>query len=337
MQGAKLAISDVFDAIAELVTNADDRYQVLGMPGRIEIEVERRRKDSRGILKIRDFADGMTRDVMLAKLRRMGGRVSGLEQGLAVRGTNSRGAKDIAALGDVVFESIASDNRCHRFEISAYFEYSAPDSIPSSDEARERLGLPTGTGTVVTIHLDKNQRIPQHDPFVEQLSRLVSLRDILGNPQRTIVLRDLNQHREDVLRAPVVEGTERVSERFEVPGYQGAFAKLTIKRANRPFERESPRIRLGGILVKSRHAVHESSLFDSSLENDVHAQHFFGRLVCEKLDELWNDYDEQFERKEDFSPDNAVPVIDPSRKTGLTRGHPFVKALTRVEATSSAG
>jgi hypothetical protein len=41
MQGAKHAITDVFDAIAELVTNADDRYQILNVSGRIEIEVER--------------------------------------------------------------------------------------------------------------------------------------------------------------------------------------------------------------------------------------------------------------------------------------------------------
>jgi hypothetical protein len=44
IQNAKLAIRDAYDAIVELVTNADDRYQLLGIPGRIEIEVERHRK-----------------------------------------------------------------------------------------------------------------------------------------------------------------------------------------------------------------------------------------------------------------------------------------------------
>ena len=55
MQSAKLGISDVYDAITELVTNADDRYQALGTSGRIEIEVERRRGDLRGTLRVRDF------------------------------------------------------------------------------------------------------------------------------------------------------------------------------------------------------------------------------------------------------------------------------------------
>ena len=336
MQGAKLAISDVFDAIAELITNADDRYQILQVPGTVEIEVERRRKDSRGILRVRDFADGMTRDVMLAKLRRMGGRVSGLEQGFAVRGTNSRGAKDIAALGDVVFESIASDGRYHRFDISAYFEFSTHDSAFADEAIREQLGISSGTGTVVTIHLDKNQRIPQHDSLVDQLSRLVALRDILGSPQRTIVLRDLNQDREVFLTAPLVEGAERVSERFAIPGYPAATAKLTIKRAHHPFERETPRFRLGGILVKSRHAIHEATLFDSSLENDMYAQHFFGRLVCEKVDELWNDYDEQFEGKKEFATDNPVPVIDPFQKDGPHSESPIRAGLESrgLEATA---
>ena len=60
MQNAKLNIGDVSDAIVELVTNSDDRYQILGTDGRIEIEVERRRSGRSSVLRVRDFADGMT-------------------------------------------------------------------------------------------------------------------------------------------------------------------------------------------------------------------------------------------------------------------------------------
>ena len=38
VQDAKLAIRDVYDAIVELVTNADDRHQILGTRGRVEID-----------------------------------------------------------------------------------------------------------------------------------------------------------------------------------------------------------------------------------------------------------------------------------------------------------
>ena len=42
IQNAKLAISDIFDVTTELATNADDRYQLIGGKGTIQIEVERR-------------------------------------------------------------------------------------------------------------------------------------------------------------------------------------------------------------------------------------------------------------------------------------------------------
>ena len=69
-QNASLAVRDIYDAIVELVTNADDRYQVIGSKGRIEIEIERRR-EAPGILRVRDFADGMTSLVMEDKISRM--------------------------------------------------------------------------------------------------------------------------------------------------------------------------------------------------------------------------------------------------------------------------
>ncbi len=201
--------------------------------------------------------------------------------------------------------------------------------MPVTEEVRSALGIASGTGTLVTIDLDKEQRIPQHETLRDRLNRLVSLRDIVSNLSREVFLIDRNRDRRDRLAAPVVSGNDRVSETIAIPGYEGITAKLTIKRAPRPFERDNPRFRLGGIVVKSRHAIHESTLFDSSLENDVHAQNFYGKLVCEGIDDLWNEYDERFERKESFRAANPKPVIDPSRKTGLTRGHPFVDVLVR--------
>ena len=44
----------------------------------------------------------MDSQTMDAKLSKMGGRESGLEKGEDVRGTHSRGAKDVAALGHVI-------------------------------------------------------------------------------------------------------------------------------------------------------------------------------------------------------------------------------------------
>jgi len=220
-QNARQAIRDIYDALVEAITNADDRYVLLkSKKGRIEIEVERRRKGTPHIISVRDFADGMTLSVMKKKIWHVGERVSGMEEGAPVRGTNSRGAKDIAILGGVTFESIAADGDYHKCEITQQGRFIPHESSHDSvDLHRARLNIPEGTGTVVSITVDSDiYRVPQHDTLRQDLRQLVVLRDIVSSPDREIVLRDVNQDRTDVVEAPVLEGKERLSERFKVPG-----------------------------------------------------------------------------------------------------------------------
>jgi hypothetical protein len=327
IQNAKLAIRDIFDVTTELVTNADDRYQLMGGEGVIQIEIERRRGQP-NLYHVRDFADGMTSRVMEEKLSRMGGRVSGFQEGKAVRGTNARGAKDVASLGRVTFRSIAGDGLFHSCEISPFMEFTLYESKPVSKELRKEVGIPRGTGTLVTLEVDQNQPIPHHDNLRQKLERLVSLRDILSDPAREITLRDVNSRHTKTLIAPSIQGTDRVKIQIQIPGYPKAHAKLTIRRAHERFEKDVSRFRRGGILVKSRHAIHESTLFDPGLESDPHARWFYGRLVCKYIDDLSDEFDERFDQGLPPTPDNPRPIIDPSRRSGLTRDHPFVKALT---------
>lgn len=324
LQNAAIAIRDVYDAVIELVTNVDDRYVLLNCSGKIEIELNRGHRKK--TLRVRDFADGMTSDDMDLKLARRGGRVSGLEAGKKVRGTNSRGAKDIAVLGSVTFESIAHDGKFHKCQIRQA-EFQPYESEKVTSVVRKRLGIPNGTGTMVTVELGREHTVPRHDSMVDGVARLVALRDILADPNRKVLIRDLRQDREIELSPPHIEGQERKSQRLTIPGYPGATAKLKLFRAKTPFEREPMKERLGGVLVKSKHAVHESTLFDPKLERDPHALWFYGKLTCEYLDDLWNDYDDHIERGEEIDPLNPRPVIDPMRRQGLTRDHPFVKAL----------
>lgn len=329
IQAAKHAVRDVYDAIVELVTNADDRYQILGCDGLIDIEIERHRRTDQSVLRVRDFADGMDAVTMEKKLSFIGGRESGLNSGEAVRGTHSRGAKDVAALGRVVFQSIAADGRYHSCEITPFFDFRLRETKDVTRDVREDLGILKGTGTLVTIELDKTQRVPQHDTLRYQVQKLVSLRGILEDRRRRIVLRDLNQNREDALNAPCIEGTVRLEQSFGVPGYPKAVAKLTISRAKKRFEKEVPRFRLGGIRIESRRAVHEATLFDPGLESDPYALWFYGKLACVHIDDLCNRFDERFEAKLAPEEDNPTYPLDPSRRSGLTREHPFVQSLSR--------
>jgi len=327
IQAAKLAIIDVNDAIVELVTNSDDRYQILKAKGSIDIEVVRRRGDSQQILKVKDYADGMDAKTMESKLSFIGGRDSGLDRGEKVRGTHSRGAKDVAAIGRVVFESIAGDGRYHKCEITPYLDFVPHESKDVTPKIRKSIGISKGTGMLVTIELDKYQRVPQHDNLKRQIQRLVSLRSILGDDHRTVTLADLGQARRDRIVAPRIRGKERVKDSFTIPGYPQATAKIVICRAKERFDREYERFRLGGILVESKRAVHQATLFDSGLESDTHALCFYGKLVCHYIDDLCNEFDERFESRRPFSAHNPTYPLDPSRRSGLNREHPFVQAL----------
>lgn len=327
MQSAKFAIRDIYDAIVELVTNSDDRYQILKCAGTIEIEVLRRRGKDPSILRVRDFADGMDAQTMQEKLSTVGGRVSGLDRGEFVRGTHSRGAKDVAALGRVFFESIAEDGLYHKCEITPFFDFLSPESHEVNRRLRSSIGILEGTGTLVTIELDGTCRVPHHDNLKDQLCRLVSVREILRDKNRKVVLRDLGQAREDILEPPTIEGKVRLKEAFEVPGYPEAHVKLVICRAKKRFENEPHRFRLGGVIVMSKRAVHEVTLFDSGLESSPHALWFYGRLVCPYIDDLCNEFDDRFETKEQPEERNPMPPLDPSRRSGLTRDHPFVQPL----------
>ena len=235
---------------------------------------------------------------MKTKLSRQGGRVSGLQEGHDVRGTNSRGAKDVAALGHVVFESIAEDGQYHKCEITPYIQFKLYESGPASKTICERLGIRERTGTVVTLRLDPTHTIPQHNTLRKQISKLVQLRDVVADPRRKIELRDINQDRSHAIQAQKYGGKERVKVTFDVPGYSGAAAKLVICRSSKRFQRESDRFRLGGILVKSRHAIHEATLLDNELESDPHALWFYGRLTCPYIDDLLNQFDDCFEAEE---------------------------------------
>jgi len=264
---------------------------------------------------------------MESKIGRIGGRDSGLDLGKHVRGTHSRGAKDVAALGKVRFESIAGDTRFHRCEVTPGFGFVLHDPCPASPQLRREIGIPQGTGTLVTIELAAQVTIPLHATLIEQIAKLVSLRRIVSDPNRTITLRDLAKDRKDTIAFPRIEGTDRVKEAFEVPGYRGVQAKLIISRAKRRFERTNERFRLGGILVQSRRAVHQATLFDSALEANPHALWFYGRLTCDYIDDLCNDFDDRLEQ--DLQPQRENPryVLDPSRRAGLAHDHPFVQAL----------
>lgn len=319
-QDASLAMrSDIVRALIETITNSDDAYGE--DKGKIRIEVEHRRGPWTVIT--RDRARGMSAQRMKEAIEGLGGRTSGFEEGRDVRGNLGRGAKDLAAFGRVIFESIC-EGRYSRMILEETGETRLAEASAST-EIRDRLGIPRGNGTVVTMEIRENIRCPRHSRLREKLATHFQLRDILADPRREVILVDANRDTSEVLRYAYPTLQEVFSDELEIDGYPDASAVLTIYRnPERYDDAPSNHGRPGGILIKGRRAIYENTYF--AFENNPHAGWFSGKVECRYIDRLAAEYDERFLARIPQDAANNVPIITRSRD-GLEHNHPFYKAL----------
>jgi hypothetical protein len=317
---------DIVRGLIELITNSDDAYVSNGpaAAGKIAIEIEHHRGQPWKVV-VRDRARGMRASEMREKFVSLGGRTSGFEVGLERRGNLGRGAKDLAAFGNVTFESVCEE-RFSRFVLQTDGTWELARERAARPEDRNLLGIPRGNGLVVTVDVLPNIRCPRHDTLRQRLSRHFQLRDILSDRHREVHLTNLNDGTRDRLSyqypgLPTVYDNE-----ITVPGYpNGATARLVLWRLpERSDEGPSDEGRANGILIKGGRAVYENTLF--GLEGNVHAGWFSGRLVCPYIDTLAREYDDRLQNAQLPTALNPAPIIS-RRRDGLASDHPFVIAL----------
>lgn len=320
-------------ALVELITNSDDSYrdlEDLGLQasGKIRVQVERKRGRSPSVVRVLDRAKGMSSEEMYSKLGTVGDRTSGYEKGKARRGLYGRGAKDVAIFGATHFESIKNGKYSHLIitpSLEGRFE-TCDQRV--GDRERERLGIPRGNGTVVTIEVGSEYRIPQHDRLLDILSRYYSLRDIMSNPRREIVLSDVRSMQSSRLAYEYPEGSVVLDEDFEIPGYPDAKAHMLVRRHETAFHIDTLPLR-EGVLVKSGAAIHDCTYF--RLEPDVYCWRFTGEVRCDYIDTLIRQYDDR--ESSSLAPvhpsTNPIMLLDPDRN-GLDDNHPFTVAINQL-------
>jgi len=327
------AVRDVFDALVELVTNCDDSYHRLYERGQIEkdggsilIECMEQRKGIPSLLRVRDRAEGMTLDEMMSNLRKVGSRTSDKGD----RGFMARGARDCTELGEMLFESI-KDDRYHACQLKP-----KPELVPISNgdrlssSLREKLGIKRGNGTVVTLSLDPGHKMPRFATLVRDLPRHFALRDIFSEKSSSRVqllnLKDLSSFH-IVFQSPVGEVLIDDLE-YLILGYPQAVARLTIAKTSEPFDATGDRrFRNSGFIVKGKRAINECSLLRPEFESNPYTARYFGRIECNYIDELLDEYDEHRRKGRPFPDHNPRLLIDPNRQVGLIREHPFTQAL----------
>jgi len=309
-------------ALVELITNADDSYKELEKEGydsvgRIFIEIARKRNETTTI-KVRDYAQGMSREKMGEKLSVLGARSSGTGRGLM-----GRGAKDVVAFGDVTFASIKNDK--YNFMEIKYDNVLSPDfklEQNMDDKLRLMTKIPEN-GTIVTMYVKSTFKVPNHDSLVESFAKYYSLRDIFSNPKREVIILDSNSKKQSKLVYEYPQGEIIFNESITLDDYDEERVFLTIKKHNCPFDRDNLPTR-EGILVKTPKAIYDCTYF--GLESEPDAWKFSGILNAEIIDRLAKEWDDEEEKKIGHTVRNPIFLVDPDRD-GLAPNHPFKKLL----------
>jgi len=331
------AIRDVFDALVELITNSDDSYHRFYINkkrsedgGPILIEICEQRKGAPSLVIVHDKAEGMTLQEMVTKFGDVGTRMSKSGD----RGFMGRGAKDCTSLGNMILESVNED-KYYKCELTT-----KPQLIPLIDkktataDIRKSLGIEKGNGTTVTLEISAEHKIPRIDTIIRDLAWHFALRDIVSeHSANKVLIKNLNNPKmkpeKIVYRQP--EGELVCDEKFTIPGYQDAIAILKIWKAPESFDDPPDKsFRRSGLIIKGERAIHECSFLYPGFERDQYAMKYFGRLECDYIDKLLDEYDRRLKNDEPPPPENPTLLIDPNRRMGLIKEHPFTKALFQI-------
>jgi hypothetical protein len=328
---------DLVQIVPELVTNADAAIAAGGRAsGRIVLRFgapdpgfaadwkrEMRRLRAPALLEwrheLRCSDDGVGMDA--AAVDRRLGALGVTPDARGQRGLFGRGLRDVwLAQGGGRIEGVQQG----RVVESWFFPSGADDPYayvhvrdePASAAARAQLGL-DGSGTRITVPLAAG-RPPANARLRRLVGQLVQLRPVLEDAARELWL-ELPGEPAQLVTLP---GPEPDSERpllfdDEIDVAAGVRARVIVRRAAQPIPLSPSRAtRLGGLVIRSGRAAHETTL--AGHEGEPGTRHLYGEVICDEL--------EQLQRAALDSPRPQVVVkVD---RSGLNEHHPFVQRLS---------
>ncbi len=325
LQQADQAIrKDVLRALVELVTNSNDSYHRLEDAGQstnglIVVELVRRRKNA--IIRVRDYAEGMSGRTMNEKVGTYGAPTSGFMEGRSVRGLWGRGLKD--AFYGLGHGQVLSIRNGYFTTCSLYINLGAPmynpPGIPevATPEIRQKYAIPEGNGAIMEIFISRpDVPVPLYDSLRFKLQHHFELRDIMSNPLRTIVLKEMTVRgkikRETELAYKHPVGMLIMDSDFDIPDTP-ASVRMQVYRSDQPLTSvaEAGAFADGGLLILSKRMALALTLL--KFEHTEYANRIYGTLTCDYLHEL-------LQREE------TEPILTVTRD-GVNWNHPFMQAL----------
>lgn len=320
----QFTIKTTEDALIELITNVIDAYNKGGVKENRRCEIEFK---SPNIIRVRDYAIGLTGEDMIKCFLQVGQFTNTDE----ARGFFSRGAKDISAIGDILFHGV-KDNKYSRVLLNrdAHGMVEIND-VAFTEEYQTLTGLKENdNGLLVEIYLLDNFCNFNPSDQAESLSKLGVLRDIMSDSNNLVTYKHINELNnilfDRILTYTYPVGNKLLEIEYNVPGYLDKKATLIINIANDPIKQPKKENELEfGFLVKDSSTVYETSTIDDRFRWKPHMPYIYGSLKCDEIGIMLRDYD-----KNGATLDNPMPIIDPSRLTGVNKLHPFIDALFSI-------
>ena len=344
-QDGILAMSGgLISAMVELITNADDAYRE--KEGSIHIEYSGKElcgEGIRGMVSVTDHATGLLPGAMETCFAVLGGETSGFSEGEAVRGLFGRGAKDVAAFGMAVFESIryvpdevASDLSAEglrsgdpvysRLELKRDSEWSLQFRRASDEDFSS---LSTEAGNVVF-----RATVVVKDAAARSMSRAETLAD---NIRRHALLRDLTRRRIVTMRELRSSQSKNFGRLlYEIPLRTEVFndslsveefgpVNLTLYRLEDASRESIGKYSDSGVVVSSGKSVFENTWFG---RNEAELNWYQGNLDAPQIMQL-----ERERQANEGTSNEEVAVGDVlffRDRSGLNKDSEFYRALKRA-------
>jgi len=285
-------IRSAMDAIVELVTNSNDSYMRLepgnvSVTGNINVSIERLKGGLVQRVIVRDNAEGMDRP-SLEKAIKFAEPASGIKEGKTVRGCFGRGLKEaIISLGRGKIDTIRNNvydsaEVWWDKEINEGQYHILKQPIEVTSEIRNKIGVPTGNGTAVTIDVDNPEiKCPDYKTFNHQLTCHYALRDINSSSDRDVKLvfsdwKGITTTTQISYSAPVGELVDTQSVNLEPFGDQ-----IQVKVYRSEEQLDSPRnnpYAKAGLLIGTEGAILDLQLF--KYDDNEAGLYFFGDVYC---------------------------------------------------------
>lgn len=312
----QFTIKSIDDAIIELITNAIDAYNKTEYIERyIYIDVI-----NGTAVRVTDHALGLDADGLQKCFLQLGDYTASDGS----RGFFSRGAKDISALGNVLFETIKNNKYSECILNTDAYGMVTHSNIDATIDIRNRINIPDpNNGLSVTLDLLPNFQNIEINSFYDVCCKLGVLRDINIDNKNFIYLRQFinNVIVFDKRVQYVYPKSELLLDiEYTIPNYPDEIARFVVYKSSVPLQQPTKESLLEfGFLVKDDTSIYEVNTINDRFRWNPYINYIYGYVKSNAIKKYLLDYDIN-----GASTNNPYPIIDPSRLTGVNKMHPLI-------------